>query len=408
MGRSFPACYCTLCGKVIGRPRSPFVPLVPFHSVARGLSLDGRWTRAGYNSGACALEPMQFGCDDAWDLDDPDPDRDPSTWDGMAGLDGDLRVTFRTLERPWNAVAGFPFHSVCAKWLDAQFQRLSIRRVSLAAYLLSTSKRYSYKWEGDHRNCPDDADVESSQLHAPHVLRKQFYVLARFDSSHSQAWAPFLARLNGGSSPAGASAQDDNCDDEDEDPKLKEENRGFAGTAASLRRLSRGTYEGAARLVPLPAVGRLRDGGAATALRFAPDRLPHDVIAAVAEQLPVERRECATGAIALLSSSRSWYHHGRERLWKYFCGRDGFARVPTQSVAESLAAYEARGVDWKRVYFCYESRNARRIARNLEFLADRARRAETTGVDESWSVTGRNPLLGPASDDEEEPERVFF
>ncbi|KAI9355133.1 hypothetical protein DFJ73DRAFT_958788 [Zopfochytrium polystomum] len=381
MGRSITISYCELCGRAIGRrnmvrPR----PDTPFQSIGRGLTEDGRWTAVGTDSGTCSLTPARPQLQRATDLsgDRRDPDLVPSScWHGMTGVDRERRVVFKAIELVW----------ICAKWLDTYFHEQSIRLICLASYLFATNKEFSHQWSGDHLNCPDDGNIQSSQ--GRFVKRRQFFVLARPDS----LW---WTEENFDSD---YDSDDPDLDDDDDDPDFADNERAYDGSAASCRRLRRGTYEGAAELVQLPTVShptlhRATDAAAAasnTSLSFAPDRLPHVLVATVLAHLPVDRT--TTGAIALLSSSRTWFHFGRSTAWRYFCRRDGFARVPTRSVAESLAEYESRGVDWKRVYFCYESRNARRIARNLGFLAERARRVQTQGVDEGWVVAGRNPLV---------------
>ncbi|KAI9318284.1 hypothetical protein DFJ73DRAFT_879620, partial [Zopfochytrium polystomum] len=83
-------------------------------------------------------------------------------------------------------------------------------------------------------------------------------------------------------------------------------------------------------------------------------------------------------ALPLLSTNRAWYHHGRATAWRTLSKRDGFARIPGFArvrgtrIKDAVRDYDERDVDWKRAYFCYESRNARRITRNAEFLVGRA------------------------------------
>ncbi|KAI9324300.1 hypothetical protein DFJ73DRAFT_873087 [Zopfochytrium polystomum] len=336
------------------------------------------------------------------DQSNQDPDLAPSCWFGMANIDRSIIVVFRSsgfhpvFANP--SVHGFPFHAVCAKWLDAYFEQRAIPLVCLATYLLKTNENFYHKWGGDHLSCPDDADIPTTQGPYPRLKRPQFFVLARPDSLWwSDGW--------GGESIA--TLLDRQREENSEEPvDLADYDKGeqiFDGYTASLLALKRGTYEGAAEVVPLPVVPHISNDSMATAppppaSSFTPDRLAHVVITTLLKHLPVHAQ---TGAIALLSCNRSWYLYGRGSAWRYFCSRDGFARVPTQRLSASLAECEARGVDWKRAYFCYESRNARRIARDLEFLAGRARRVLTRGVDENWRFRGQNPEVDAVWENEE-------
>ncbi|KAJ3320424.1 hypothetical protein HDU76_000306 [Blyttiomyces sp. JEL0837] len=70
----------------------------------------------------------------------------------------------------------------------------------------------------------------------------------------------------------------------------------------------------------------------------------------------------------LTSTSRSWYSQS-SIIWRSRCNRDGFACDPIKNINDEIKRYDDMDVTWKRVYFCYESRNRRRIDDGVRWIA---------------------------------------
>ncbi|KAI9311904.1 hypothetical protein DFJ73DRAFT_804632 [Zopfochytrium polystomum] len=236
-----------------------------------------------------------------------------------------------------------PFHAACAKWIDAEFKHRSLPLSTLAELV-----RYSAFWDGDHKACPDAANIRETQDRVPVMKGRHAFALARPDTL---SWVGSLSI----------------CDVEID--KVPGAGDAFAiGETRSMHRLYRGSYEGADRLIPVPNMRSttLDTPPTESIGLFFPSALPYCVVERIIHFLPAT----ADGALRLLSSSRSWYLFGRDFAWKQLCRRDDFARVPIESKSKAIEQYVRNKVDWKRLYFCYESRNARRIRKNLVWLVD--------------------------------------
>ncbi|KAI9361602.1 hypothetical protein DFJ73DRAFT_813671 [Zopfochytrium polystomum] len=369
-------CYCALCGTSI----TTFC--TGYHQTARGLlHRRARWSKVGYESNYGGLDPIG---DDAQGTAETQPNFDPD----LAARDEDCwyRMTNAVQEHASfyyegriTRDFGYPFHAGCAKWVDHYFKDRNIPLKQLA-FLLSAgvaSQDGSACWTEAHNGCPDDAGIQASQEQAPQMTRAQGFTLARPDTIH---WIDSLTALLG---------------DGDGNEEQDEEAEGGGNSSSrdvgiditinrDLEWVRRGAYEVSVARAPPPQLhGEVETQSSGTAEQephqqkedppqlFAatsstPSQLPPHVVDGVVERLP------AADALQLLSTSRAWYRYGRKRGWRALCRRDDFARVPVRTMEEALAEYAQKGVDWKHLYYCYESRSARRIWRILRFLAERA------------------------------------
>ncbi|KAI9336227.1 hypothetical protein DFJ73DRAFT_893011 [Zopfochytrium polystomum] len=372
--------FCVLCGASITSTSSAYQEAArATHSAdirhptgQTALLTDGRWSRVGCDSCYGSLDPYDKPAQGDSDQSSFfDPDLSATCW---YRIDSDKVAPTHGCFIEDQDDFGFPFHAACARWTAAVLAAHGVEPTALATYL-GGCLQYgtSSTWAGDRREaCPDEVDIAASHEQFPDLKVSQAFVLARPDSLWKSLggltarkepkgderaawdWRTAAAGAGGEGQAEGDSGPDDSFDPE--------------GSPAHMFRLRRGTYEGGIAVIPLPLPGLAAEEAATVISRLSmttPHQLPPHALEAVIASLD------AKDAMHLFSTSRSWYLFGRSLGWKVLCKRDGMARVPTEPVEAAIEEYEKRSVDWKRAYFCYESRNFRRIAKNAELLVKR-------------------------------------
>ncbi|KAJ3320423.1 hypothetical protein HDU76_000305 [Blyttiomyces sp. JEL0837] len=122
------------------------------------------------------------------------------------------------------------------------------------------------------------------------------------------------------------------------------------------------------------------------------DLLPSVVIDIITDMLSPK------DLLILTSTSRRNYQQG-QAIWRSRCRKDGFACIPGKE-KEEMVKYDEMGVNWKRVYFCYESRCRRRIDHSVKWIVDEV--AIFKGVQKR--ILNMNDVVTRVEDDSEEEE----
>ncbi|KAI9325300.1 hypothetical protein DFJ73DRAFT_965906, partial [Zopfochytrium polystomum] len=418
--------FCILCGTALetALSGSQFHTAARAHLLDARWTRPGRDESSGCLYPLCVPDPEDPL--EAGEVPDFDPDAATDCWFAMAADPSpptvDARAsTFYSDDEVEDGLAfGFPFHAGCAKWICCALAQRGVSLEQLVAYLGETvaDQEGSFKWMGDLEECcPDGASIQEIQNEFYGALFGwQAYCFARPDTIWWQKdygidpYFPDLPLWN----EVAAKTKNLGADD-----VFEISSDGFKF------RLRRGTYEGGIVIVPIPSVAVPTDGTTAQLPSTpappsgefphlaSPQNLPTLVLSKILDWLTAPTRTSKThndddgedggegdaehaegdddddeaakvakwmrnrtsfadgrSALPLLSTNRAWYHHGRATAWRTISKRDGFARVPGfarvrgSRVRDAVRDYDERDVDWKRAYFCYESRNARRITRN--------------------------------------------
>ncbi|KAI9329930.1 hypothetical protein DFJ73DRAFT_859593 [Zopfochytrium polystomum] len=315
--------FCHLCGVSITTTCSPF------HEAARGLLKSGLWSKAGRDS----LEGggiVPFHGDEEADTDedlpergdpDPDPDRSPNCWYRMEGDNAYFRLGLRNPDGD----PAFPFHAACAKWLDAAFTRRGLSMDSLWSALMQGHEfdvSGTCIWRGAlAKRCPDDANILQTQFKYPRIAGRHAFALARFDTLK---WIDEIVARDCTKEPL----VDWTAVPQDQVP-MKDDFFDMYDPI-HLVRLKRGCYEGSLRVYSSPTLTlpSLADDDALQCPHFAKRGPNRDMSGVDFDAPPIE--------------------------------------------------------DWKRVYFCYESRNWRRIAGAVAFLVDVIDKWEKASEEGRW------------------------
>ncbi|KAI9318282.1 hypothetical protein DFJ73DRAFT_967477 [Zopfochytrium polystomum] len=254
--------FCILCGTALETALSDS----QFHTAARALLLDARWTRPGQDESEGCLYPLRVSDPEdpleAGEVPDFDPDAATDCWFAMAADPSpptvDARAsTFYNDEVEDGVAFGFPFHAGCAKWICCALAERGVSLKQLVAYLGETvaDQDGSWKWMGDLEECcPDGASIQ--EIHNEFYTRALFgwhaYCFARPDTIWWQKdyginpyhpdprplWNEVAAKTVLG-------ADDDHFD---------------IWSDGFTFRLRRGTYEGGIVIVPIPSVAVPTDG----------------------------------------------------------------------------------------------------------------------------------------------------
>ncbi|KAI9358299.1 hypothetical protein DFJ73DRAFT_819556, partial [Zopfochytrium polystomum] len=357
--------YCKLCGVSIT------TTCTSHHATARGLLRTGRWSKVGvggvygsveefYGEAAQGTSELQANFN---------PDLSSSCWFRMEDVEDVLANFYYEDHESLENDFGFPFHASCAKWIDFSFNQQSLPITKLVEFFLQDGfidECTSSTWSSQHQACPDDAGIQSTQEQSPELQGSHAYVLSRPDTLW---WLGDLVAKKYGLEMCddirAAEADWKNVKTADV-PGPDEPFDMYSPLHLFLVR--EGSYEGSIELTPLPQIGEV---GYET--RHQPFSSPCSLPPAIVDEV-VRLLGSGYTSLNLLSTSRSWYAYGRRMGWRLHCVRDGFARVPTRTVQDCVAEYDAKEVDWKRLYFCSESRNFRRIAKNVQFLLKVSRR----------------------------------
>ncbi|KAI9352556.1 hypothetical protein DFJ73DRAFT_830129 [Zopfochytrium polystomum] len=282
-----------------------------YHQTARGLlHREARWSKVGDESNYGGLDPIG---DDTQGIAETQPNFDP-----------DLAATDEDWYRMTNAVqkhASFFYEGrITRGTADIPLKQL--------AFLLSAGVAWndgSACWTEALAGCPDDAGIQAAQQKFPEMTRAQ----------------------------------------------------------GNLKWVRRGAYEVSVARVPPPQLqGEAETQSSGTAGAAAAEGRPatavcRDVVHAIPASSTSRRRRCGAAAWppTRFSCSR---RRGRGTATSARAGGGRSSGATTTLVACRFVRWGRRwqsmrkkGVDWKRLYYCYESRSARGIWRILRFLAER-------------------------------------